>query len=262
MKILPSLTPDLTEWALKQPLFYVASAPTYGQHVNVSPKGLASTSLAILSPNRIAYLDRTGSGCETIAHLYENGRLTVMFNSFGAAPRILRLFCHVREVVERTDEDNFAAWLERLGMPSRPDGARSVIVLDVFKVTTSCGFAVPMVKRQFWDKAEGGEAELAVFEERPTLNQYAAKKEELGKIFEYQIQNNVVSLDGLPGLKGARKAHPDAKLGLLPGHVRAYAGRVLSQHEGMVVGFLAALLLWVLMTAVTGGSFKQFALAK
>ncbi|TLS27117.1 hypothetical protein PpBr36_04384 [Pyricularia pennisetigena] len=251
MKVLPSLTPDLSEWALKQPLFYVASAPTYGQHVNVSPKGLASTSLAILSPNRIAYLDRTGSGCETIAHLYENGRMTVMFNSFGAAPRILRLYCRRREVVERTDEDSFAAWLQRLGMPSRPDGARAVIVLDVFKVTTSCGFAVPMVRRQFWD---GGEAELAVFEDRLTLNQNAAKKETLGKILEYQVQNNVVSLDGLPGLKGARRAHPDAKFGLLPGHVRAYAGRVLSQREGMVVGFLAALLLWVLVTVITEGT--------
>lgn len=260
MKVLPALTPELSEWALKQPLFFVGTAPTYGQHINVSPKGMPSTSLAILTPNRIAYVDRTGSGCETLAHLYENGRATIMFNSFGASPRILRLFCRRREVVEWTDADAFAGWLARLGMP-RPNAVRAVIVLDIFKVTTSCGYAVPIIKRRFWDEEDGGSRELAVFEDRDTLNQFAAKREEAGTVLEYQIEKNSESLDGLPGMKAARRSHPDARWGFLPAHVRACVDRVASQYEGMAVGFLAAIILWVLMTAVVG-SPRGFGLAK
>jgi hypothetical protein len=143
MKIEPSLSPSLTAWALQQPVFFIASAPLHGRHVNLSPKGLAGSTFAVLSPNRVAYLDRTGSGCETIAHLYENGRATIMFMSFGPNPRIMRLFCKGR-VVEWDDREEFEAWRRRMGHP-RPDAARAVIVLDVFGVQTSCGFAVPRV---------------------------------------------------------------------------------------------------------------------
>src|SRR4051812_46694850 len=99
MKTLPSLTPALTTWAMAQPVFFIASAPRHGRHINVSPKGMPAASLAILSPMLLAYVDHTGSGCETIAHLYENGRATVMWMSVGPNPRILRLFC-TGEVVE------------------------------------------------------------------------------------------------------------------------------------------------------------------
>ena len=93
MKLYPSLSDELAAWAQQQPVFFTASAATHGRHINVSPKGLTDTHFAVLGPNRCAYIDRTGSGCETIAHAYENGRLCLMFTSFGAAPRILRLFC-------------------------------------------------------------------------------------------------------------------------------------------------------------------------
>ncbi|KAG6037670.1 hypothetical protein E4U41_004857 [Claviceps citrina] len=90
MKLYPDLPPDLAAWAQRQPLFLTASAGTHAPHVNVSPKGLPDTHFAVLSPTRCAYVDRTGSGCETIAHAYENGRLCLMFMSFGAARRAAR----------------------------------------------------------------------------------------------------------------------------------------------------------------------------
>jgi hypothetical protein len=124
----------LGEWALKQAVFFTASAPTSGKHVNISPKGLPSSSLAILSPNQVAYIDATGSGSETISHIYENGRVTLMFCSFDVSPRILRFFCTGR-VVEWDDKD-FETWLARMGN-KKVQGARAVIVLDVFKVGPS-----------------------------------------------------------------------------------------------------------------------------
>lgn len=116
---------------MSQPLFYIASSPTYGSHINISPKGLPSTTFSILSPNKAAYIDATGSGAETIAHLYENGRCTVMFCSFEQSPRILRLFCK-GEVVE-VWEDGFGEVTRGMGMEV-PVGARAVIRLEIFKV--------------------------------------------------------------------------------------------------------------------------------
>ncbi|THC91347.1 hypothetical protein EYZ11_009185 [Aspergillus tanneri] len=77
VKYYDSVSPDLIEWALNQSVFFVASAPRHGRHVNLSPKGLPDASFAILGPNQAAYVDATGSGNETISHLRENGRITV-----------------------------------------------------------------------------------------------------------------------------------------------------------------------------------------
>jgi hypothetical protein len=131
VKFFEKIDDHIGEWALKQSVFFTASAPTSGKHVNISPKGLPSSSLAILSPNQVAYVDATGSGNETISHIYENGRVTLMFCSFDAAPRILRFFCTGR-VIEWDDKD-FDSWLEKMGN-KKILGARAVIVLDVFKV--------------------------------------------------------------------------------------------------------------------------------
>jgi predicted pyridoxine 5'-phosphate oxidase superfamily flavin-nucleotide-binding protein len=78
------------EWIAAQPMFFVATAPTDGGHVNVSPKGLDT--LRVLAPNRVAYLDLTGSGVETIAHLRDNGRVTLMWCAFSGNPRIVRVY--------------------------------------------------------------------------------------------------------------------------------------------------------------------------
>jgi len=124
--------------------------------------GHPSRTLRIISPNKVAYLDHTGSGCETVSHLYEpgNGRITVMLNSFGPSPLIMRLFCtgtvvekgnpRYEELVLLFDPDSdteevekeVGAWQEK----AIRKGARSVILLDIFKVQTSCGYGVPVLE--------------------------------------------------------------------------------------------------------------------
>ncbi|KAJ2972857.1 hypothetical protein NQ176_g6920 [Zarea fungicola] len=124
--------PDsLRDWALRQTVFFVASAPLRGRHINISPKGLPESSLAILSPGQVAYVDSVGSGCETICHVRENGRVTLLFCSFDKMPRILRIYC-TGSVVE-FNEPEFGAWLDRMGDKNLV-AARAIIVLNVFKV--------------------------------------------------------------------------------------------------------------------------------
>jgi hypothetical protein len=114
---------SMTEWALKQAVFFTASAPLTGR---------PATSFSILSPNLCAYVDATGSGIETVSHILENGRVTIMFCSFETSPRIMRLFCTGR-VVE-WNEPGFEGWLKRMGNKTFT-GMRAVIVLDVLKVS-------------------------------------------------------------------------------------------------------------------------------
>lgn len=264
MKEFPSLTPDLTAWALRQPVYFLATAPTHGRHVNLSPKGLPSTTLSVLTPNRVAYVDRTGSGCETLAHLYENGRATVMFMSLGSVPRILRLYCRMREVVEwGPDETRFAALLVEMGGLPKPKAPRAIVVLDVWKVTTSCGYGVPMVRRALYaadgDGNGGGRGgkgkadETDVFEERKTLDEASAKKERDGDWVDYQRRKNAWSLDGLPALRAARSSGEGRALGMWFVMFRA---RMAAQREGVAVGLgiglvLALVLGWVLGLAGT-----------
>ena len=132
VKFYKRLPDDLRDWALAQPVFFVASAPLAGKHVNVSPKGLPSRTFVVFDGNHAAYIDHSGSGAETISHVYENGRVTLMFNSFDSSPRIMRLFCTGR-VIEH-DQPTFKEMLKRMDKTEFP-GARAVIMLDIFKVT-------------------------------------------------------------------------------------------------------------------------------
>lgn len=100
--------------------------------MNLSPKGLPSATFSIFDPNHAAYVDGTGSGSETISHLYENGRITIMFCSFTKSPRIMRFFC-TGKVVE-WDSPGFEPLLRKMGKEAIK-GARAVISLDVWKVT-------------------------------------------------------------------------------------------------------------------------------
>src|SRR5690606_12605515 len=126
----------LREFVEAQPVFFVATAPSGdGGHVNVSPKGLAGT-FAVVDEHKVAYLDLTASGAETIAHLREDGRLPLMFCSCGRAPAVVGLHGRGR-VVGRYDAE-FDAWAARFD----PDPhARAVIVVDVERVSDSCGYA-------------------------------------------------------------------------------------------------------------------------
>jgi len=121
MKLYPSLSPDIADWVTRQPVFFTGSASTHGPHINVSPKGLADSHFAVLGPNRCAYIDRTGSGCETISHAYENGRLCLMFMSFGNTPRIVRLFC--RSSVVEWDQPAFPDLVRRVAQGKRHGAA-------------------------------------------------------------------------------------------------------------------------------------------
>jgi hypothetical protein len=171
-----SIPDDLITWIGEQHVFFVASAPLSGEgHINLSPKG--RDCLRVLSPNKVAYLDMTGSGNETSAHLKENGRITFMFCSFETAPRILRLYGTGRVVVRDTPE-----WNDMIGDFTLLSGARQIIVADIHNVQTSCGFAVP-----FMDYVS----------ERDTLEKWADNKGEEGLI-AYHCEKNFKSIDGLP----------------------------------------------------------------
>src|SRR5579871_1444907 len=165
---LPSISPDLQHFIQSQHIFFVASAPTGPEgHVNLSPKGMDC--FRVLSPTRVAYLDLTGSGNETAAHLLQNGRITFMFCAFEGKPIILRLYGQGRAL--QPDSPEFATLL-----PQFPTllGARQIIVADVHRVQTSCGFAVPI---------------LHFDHDRDTLLQWADKKGPQG-LADYRERNN------------------------------------------------------------------------
>lgn len=174
-KLFDSITPELQEFIAAQQIFFVATAPLDAAgHVNVSPKGLATFHL--LSPHRVAYLDLTGSGNETSAHLEENGRITFMFCAFQGPPKILRLYGQGRTVLP-----NRGNWSElRALFPDFP-GTRQIIVAEIDRIQTSCGSGVPLFQY------EG---------QRDTLIQWAEKKGEPG-IQNYHRQKNLVTIDGL-----------------------------------------------------------------
>lgn len=130
---------SLVQWILEQKIFWVSTAPLSSQgHVNVSPKGGAY--FGLIDEKTFWYMDITGSGNETISHLYENGRITVLFNAFEGPPRIVRLWGHGR-VLER-ESNEYADFVKTHGVETIA-GTRSVILVDVHQVGTSCGFSVP-----------------------------------------------------------------------------------------------------------------------
>lgn len=173
-----SISDGTAEWIGRQHLFFVATAPLDGSgHVNLSPKGLDT--FRIFGPNQVAYLDLTGSGDETIAHLRENGRATLMFCAFDGNPDIVRLYGQGR-VIFPADE-TFEALVGRF--EPRP-GIRSVIVVDVDKVGTSCGFGVPL---------------MDFVEDRDRLSKWAMAKG-ADAMPGYWASKNAVSLDGLPAV--------------------------------------------------------------
>ncbi|KAF4621541.1 hypothetical protein G7Y89_g14533 [Cudoniella acicularis] len=240
VQFFPTLTESHTEWCLSQPLFFTASAPLHGTHINISPKGLPTSTFTIFSPSQCGYIDATGSGAETISHIYENGRVTIMFCSFGPSPRIMRLFCTGRVVEWDTSE--FETLIQKIGK-KRVDGARAVIILDIWKVQTSCGYGVPKVAMK---KVGNGDEEKAedVFEDRDTLGHWAGKQVEKNEIGAYQMKNNAESLDGLPGLKSARRDRGE----WIPFvDARVWAKGVLVERGALTVGFLMGVVMVLLM---------------
>lgn len=170
---------DTARWIEAQPMFFVATAPAdTDTHVNVSPRGLDT--FRVLDANRVAWLDLTGSGVETIAHLKADGRITLMFCAFSGAPRILRLYGHGR--VHELGEGVYQELRPRF--PEVP-GERAIVEVNVDRVAGSCGFGVPLMEYV------GEREELVAFAERKSDESLAA----------YRQRFNTESIDGLPGLQ-------------------------------------------------------------
>lgn len=144
--VFEGIVPSLRDWVARQSMFFVATAPLAAHgHVNVSPKGPIGA-LSIVDEHTVAYLDVSGSGAETIAHVRENGRIVVMLCAFEGAPRIVRF--HGTGRVIRWDDPEFDGWVERCAFAdlSIPEARRAVIVVDVDRVSDSCGYGVPLMR--------------------------------------------------------------------------------------------------------------------
>ena len=167
---------DLTQWIARQQIFFVATAPlSVSGHINVSPKG--GDSFRVLGPMEVAYQEYTGSGAETAAHLRENGRIIVMFCAFEGSPRVLRL--HGRGEIITPPHPRFPD-LASLFPPHA--GTRSIVHIEVTRVSTSCGYSVPL----FDFRAP-----------RKTLDEWTAQQSP-EKLAAYRAAKNQRSIDGLP----------------------------------------------------------------
>jgi hypothetical protein len=180
--VFDQLRDDHVAFIAAQPMFFVASAPSgAGGHVNLSPKG--GDAFRVIDRTTVAYLDYTGSGAETIAHMRDNGRLTIMFNSFGPKPLILRLFG--RGEVLLAGSGAFDTLAVDPPFPDDP-GVRSIIRLAVERVQSSCGYGVPIME---------------LVGQRPKMREWAQSQGPDG-IVEYQGRKNRRSIDDLPALEG------------------------------------------------------------
>jgi len=186
-KFFESIPPNIIPWIEQQHVFWVATAPLTAEgHVNVSPKGVAGT-FHVVDNKTCWYEDLTGSGIETVSHIRENGRITILFNAFVGPPRILRLFG--KGTVHEIGSPEYEKYIP---LNQRKPGTRSVIVIDIHKVGTSCGYAVPYFEFR---------------KHRSVLVDWATQKElkdaagdrEKG-IKSYWNKKNVKSIDGLAGL--------------------------------------------------------------
>ena len=189
----------IREWIARQPMFFVATAPLSADgHVNVSPKGPIGT-LRVLGPRRVAYLDYSGSGAETVAHLRENGRIVVMLCAFEGPPKIVRL--HGTGEVVWPDDPRFAELREQCAfdpLTEVREGERAIVVVDVERISDSCGYGVPL---------------MAYEGERPHFD--LAKKKRLRvegaeALLERQAKRNATSIDGLPAVPPVGRPEPVA----------------------------------------------------
>lgn len=175
-RILPDISSELATWLHAQPVFFVATAPLAdGGHISCSPKG--GDTFRVLGPLEVAYLDYTGSGAETAAHVRENGRIVLMFCAFTGSPRVVRL--HGRGSLVTAGHARYAALAERF--PANA-GTRGFIHVAVHRVSSACGMSVPLMDFRA---------------PRPDLDAWAARKGPAG-LATYRGEKNARSIDGLP----------------------------------------------------------------
>jgi hypothetical protein len=179
-KLHSEITRELRAFIDRQHVFFVATAPSGSAgHINLSPKGLDA--LRVLGPREVVYRDVVGSGAETIAHLRDNGRITLMFCAFAGAPNIVRLYGS-GEAIEPQDA---AFTLLQPAFGDVVPGTRAIIRIRVHRIADTCGFGVPLLDFQG---------------HRPQLSAWASRKGD-DALRDYQRQNNATSIDGLPALR-------------------------------------------------------------
>ncbi len=166
----------------------MATAPSEGGRVNLSPKGYRDT-FAVLDDHTVAYLDLFGSGVETIAHLRDNGRITIMFCSFTRNSRILRLFGTGRAV--RPDDAEFPSLLTHFG--DRASGVRAVIVIDVERIADACGYRGALLRA----RSTNARCSMRITPSTPRRRMTRTVR---------LIERNRQSIDGLPGLEADHPA--------------------------------------------------------
>lgn len=174
-KLFDRITPELAGWIARQRMFFVATAPLAAdQHVNCSPKGL--NTFHILSEHQVCYLDFTGSGAETIAHLRENGRIVLMFCAFEGPPKIVRLHGAGRVVTPQEPRGRELA--RHFDVAEQP---RCFVEVDVTRISDSCGYGVPL---------------MTFNRERDSMANWAEGKSE-ADLAAYRRLKNTTSIDGL-----------------------------------------------------------------
>jgi hypothetical protein len=173
-KFFSELNDGLKQFIAEQKIFFTATAPDTGR-LNLSPKGMDT--FRCIDNQTVGYLDLTGSGNETAAHLGQNGRMTLMFCSFSAKPLILRLYGQGRSI--RPGQDD---WLTYYPFFNAVPGERQIILLRIESLQTSCGFGVPVYELK---------------EERRMLAEWA-EKEGAEAVLAYQRKKNIESIDGVP----------------------------------------------------------------
>jgi hypothetical protein len=177
-QVFDGIDDELAAWIAAQPVWFVGTAPLSGDGlVNVSPRGIDT--LSVLGTHRLGWLDLTGSGVETIAHLRENGRICLMWCSFDRRARVVRVHGHGRVALPGEPDFDEVVALH----PPHPS-TRAVVVVDVERVSDSCGFGVPV---------------MDLVEERDLLRPSAEKRGPEG-LAEYRATRNATSLDGLAGM--------------------------------------------------------------
>jgi len=187
-EVLPHITDEVKDFIGKQHVFFVATAPLDAEgHVNLSPKGMDS--FRVLGDNEVGYIDLTGSGNETSAHIAENGRITLMFCAFEGPPNIIRLYGEGRVILPDTDD-----WQGLIHKFPEHLSARQLIIADVHRVQTSCGYSIPFMDYK---------------SERESLTKYWVAK---GKdaLPEYHLKKNSTSIDGLATPLGRAVRDDDA----------------------------------------------------
>ena len=173
-KFYTKITARLQKFIEAQKIFFVATAPNEGR-INLSPKGMDS--FRVVSENRVLWLNVTGSGNETAAHLKENKRITIMFCSFEKVPNILRLYGTGKEIKEGDKN-----WEELIQLFPETPGTRQIFDITVTSAQTSCGMSIPYFEYKG---------------EREDLNDWAAKQGKEGRK-KYWQEKNLTSIDGLP----------------------------------------------------------------